>query len=131
MSDKFTTTVWTKTAEHFARASFTESAFEGADARLLELRRQVAVAGLAVRTQLKHVELVLTAFQAEILCSITQFLHAILPAPRAPGKVCSWSLVAGHASCSNQMAASYFGAVHNDIAVRAVVCKNAALQYQP
>jgi len=48
-SDEFTTTVWTKTAEHVARTSVTESAFEGADARLLGVRWQVAVAALAVR----------------------------------------------------------------------------------
>lgn len=49
-SDKFTATVWTKAAKHIARTPFTESTFEGADARLLGLRRQVAVAAFAVRT---------------------------------------------------------------------------------
>ena len=43
------------TAEHLARAQFAECAFERADAGFRRLRRQVAVAAFAVRTQLEHV----------------------------------------------------------------------------
>ena len=52
--DELASAIRTLAMKHTARARFAEGAFERADASLGRLRRQIAVAALAVGAQLEH-----------------------------------------------------------------------------